>query len=91
MRIGPFARVLILIALCGSTIAGISAGVFSYTARAEGEIGQRPVRWEGICARCGEGHTMFGSQRPFKSKCDRYDMNTNTFCNGGIIWQPIFQ
>ena len=90
MRIGSFARVLILIALLGSTFAGISAGVFSYTARAEGEIGQQPVRWEGACARCGEGYTWLGSFRPFQKKCSQFDP-TRGQCNGAIIWQPVFQ
>jgi hypothetical protein len=51
-------------------------------------VSQQPTRWEGACARCGEGHTSYGPTRPFKRNCDRFVNGAP--CNGAIIWQPVF-
>jgi len=46
-------------------------------------VNQQPIRWEGACARCGEGFTWYGSNRPFQRQCNK--------CQGAIIWQPVYQ
>ncbi len=55
---------------------------------ADPAVNQQPKRWEGACARCGEGHTWLGSNRPFKRNCDRFVNGAP--CNGAIIWQPVY-
>ncbi len=57
-------------------------------ANAEPSITQQPTKWEGACARCGEGYTWFGSSRPIQNKCTR--LNNGQTCNGAVMWQPIF-
>lgn len=58
-------------------------------ARAGFDVAQQPTKWEGACARCGEGYSWLGAQRPIQNKCNRF--GPNGACNGAIIWQPVFQ
>ena len=46
-------------------------------------VNQQPIRWDGACARCGEGYTWYGSSHPAQRQCYK--------CQGAIIWQPVYQ
>jgi hypothetical protein len=56
--------------------------------RSESPTMQQPKRWEGVCARCGEGYTWQGPLRPVQRNCTRAVQGQS--CNGAIIWQPVY-
>ena len=63
-------------------------GLISNVTTAQVVDNQQPKSWEGACARCGEGYTWFGSNRPFQNRCTR--SVDGALCNGAIIWQPVY-
>jgi hypothetical protein len=78
---------LISAVLTVGATAGFS-GLLYTAANAEPSTTQEPTKWEGACARCGEGYTWFGSSRPIQNRCTRF--NNGQPCNGAVMWQPIF-
>jgi|694.fasta_scaffold46305_2 hypothetical protein len=63
-------------------------GLISSVTSAQVVDNQQPQKWEGACARCGEGYSWFGPIRPINNRCNRFVNNAP--CNGAIIWQPVF-